>query len=280
MRVNKYKGGSTRAERARDCAGRAPDGPKHSAIQRQQSATAKRQQSLQRNSWQPPPPRSSSKAGLVFTARWLFVQMLDRREKDPFSDRELGGQNGQLAQCHWMRIYINHSLRDHAAIFEPPREHAGSVEPSGAAASAGLDKASRRESLWAQARRCVSDPVALRSQLIGSPTWLPSLPNQPLRLVLAHVGELFRNQYAAELKGALTQFSNPALYTPAKLRAGERARQRFAEDFEKAVKAYRLESGLENSAPKEVEGDNGEGSNGGGDAQGRGQRQDNGCCLS
>ena len=129
---------------------------------------------------------------MVFTARWLYAQMLDKREKDPFSDRELGGQNGQVAQCHWMRIYINHILREHAGIFEPP----------GPAASAGLDKASRRESLWAQARRFVLDPVALRSQLIGSPTWLQSLPNQPLRLVVALAGELFLNQYVAELKGA------------------------------------------------------------------------------
>ena len=48
---------------------------------------------------------------MVFTARWLYVQMLDKREKDPFSDRELGGQNGQVAQCHWMRMYINRIVK-------------------------------------------------------------------------------------------------------------------------------------------------------------------------
>ena len=100
--------------------------------------------------------------------------------------------------------------------------------------------------MWAQARRLVLDPVALRSQVNSSPAWRPSLPKQPLRLLVAHVGELFRNQYAAELKGALHQFSSPALYTPATLQAGERANTHFAEDFEnKAVKAYRLERGLE-----------------------------------
>ena len=67
--------------------------------------------------------------------------MFVKGEKDPFSDRELGNQNGQAAQCHWMRIYINHILKEHAGIFEPPR----------VAASAGLDQSSRRESLWAQA---------------------------------------------------------------------------------------------------------------------------------
>ena len=69
----------------------------------------------------------------MITARWFYAQMLNMREKVPFSDRELGTQNGQAAQCQWMRTYTNHNLKDHTTIFEPPR----------AAASAGLVTSSR-----------------------------------------------------------------------------------------------------------------------------------------
>ena len=106
--------------------------------------------------------------------------MLDKRVKDPFSDRELGGKAGVVAQCLWQRSYVAHFLQEHAAIFAKPES----------AVSADADPGSERQNLWAQARNCLQDPLALREQINRSVTWLQSLPNKPMRLAVAHIVDL------------------------------------------------------------------------------------------
>ena len=143
--------------------------------------------------------RVASAGDLVFVARWILAQMLDKRVKDPFSDRELDGKIGVVAQCQWQRSYVAHLLQEHAAIFAKPES----------AVSAGADQGSERQNLWAQARNCLQDPLALREQINRSVTWLQSLPNKPMRLVVANVADLYDDYYSAELKGALAQVWPP-----------------------------------------------------------------------
>ena len=121
--------------------------------------------------------------------------MLVTRNKDPFSDRDLDNTHGVVAQCHWIRSYVAHLLQEHVAIFAKPDS----------AVSAGADQGSEKQNLWAQVRHCLQDPLALREQMNRSVTWLQSLPNKPMRLVVAHVADLYRNYYASELRGALSQ---------------------------------------------------------------------------
>ena len=74
--------------------------------------------------------KCDSPGELVFVVRWIFALMLARQQKDPYSDRELDGKTGVVAQCHWQRSYVAHLLQEHAAIFAKP-------EP---AVSAGADQ--------------------------------------------------------------------------------------------------------------------------------------------
>ena len=83
--------------------------------------------------------RVASAGDLVFVVRWIFAQMLDKRVKDPFSDRELDGKTGVVAQCHWQRSYVDHLLQEHVAIFAKPES----------AVSAGADQGSERQNLGA-----------------------------------------------------------------------------------------------------------------------------------
>ena len=136
-------------------------------------------------------------------------------------------------------------LQEHAAIFAKPES----------AVSAGADQGSERQNLWAQARNCLQDPLALREQINRSVTWLQSLPNKPMRLAVAHVADLYRNYYASELKGALAQVPSPAAYKPEKFQAGERVKHRFTTDFEAAAKSYRLESCFATGADEEAKAD-------------------------
>ena len=189
--------------------------------------------------------RAADAGDLVFVVRWIFAQMLDKRVKDPFSDRELDGKQGVVAQCHWQRSYVAHLLQEHVAIFAKPES----------AVSAGADQGSERQNLWAQVRNCLQDPLALREQINRSVTWLQSLPNKPMRLAVAHVADLYRNYYASELKGALAQVPSPVAYKPEKFQAGERVKHRFTTDFEAAVKTYRLESGFVTGADEEAKAD-------------------------
>ena len=189
--------------------------------------------------------KCASPADLVFTVRWIYAHMQDKRVKDPFSDRELDGKTGVVAQCHWQRSYVDHLLQEHVAIFAKPES----------AVSAGADQGSERQNLWAQVRNCLQDPLALHEQINRSVTWLQSLPNKPMRLAVAHVADLYRNFYVAELKGALAQVSSPAAYKPDKFQAGERVRHRFTTDFEAAAKAYRLENGWVTAADEEAKAD-------------------------
>eukprot|EP00974_Lingulodinium_polyedra_P108162 10469631-Lingulodinium_polyedra.AAC.1 len=47
--------------------------------------------------------------------------------------------------------------------------------------------------LWAQTRGYLRDPLALREHMARSPTWLQSLPNQPMIFLVARVAEFFRS---------------------------------------------------------------------------------------
>ena len=187
----------------------------------------------------------STPGELLFLVRWIFAHMLAKRVKDPFSDRELDGKAGVVAQCLWQRSYVAHFLQEHAVIFAKPES----------AVSADADAGSERQNLWAQARNCLQDPLALREQINRSVTWLQSLPNKPMRLAVAHVADLYRNYYASELKGALAQVPGPAAYKPEKFQAGERVKHRFTTDFEAAAKSYRLEIGFATGADEEAKAD-------------------------
>ena len=189
--------------------------------------------------------RVASAGDLVFVVRWIFAQMLDKRVKDPFSDRELDGKIGVVTQCHWQRSYVAHLLQEHVAIFAKPES----------AVSAGAGQGGERQNLWAQARNCLQDPLALREQINRSVTWLQSLPNKPMRLAVAHVADLYRNYYASELKGALAQVVGPAAYKPEKFQAAERVKHRFTTDFEAAAKSYRLEIGFATAADQDPKAD-------------------------
>ncbi len=190
--------------------------------------------------------KCGSHADLTFTCRWVFAHMQRRQLKDPFSDSQLEGKTGIVAQCQWMRRYAEELVNNHPRMFVKPNLAASAELPL--AASAGLPGAPKVD-LWAQAKRLILDPLALYDFLEGpqrSVTWLASVPTEALRLAVDHMRDLFGSYYMSELKGALAKY-NAGQYPTENFQETERVKTRFMADFSEACKK------LQRRGPEETE---------------------------
>ena len=176
---------------------------------------------------------------MIYAFKWVFAHMLRKKAKAPFSDTDLTGSGGVLAQCHWARRYKHYLLHNYPEVVrEPPvTEKVG----ADAAASAAVPINMR-----AVAKSCMLDPMVLYTTLDGpkrSPTLLTALPSDALRMMLAHVSEIDRGIYSPEVKGALTSQLASNRYDPEKFLAAERPKKLSVADFSIAYKASTLKQG-------------------------------------
>ena len=150
------------------------------------------------------------------------MHMRRTKSKDQSSDLQLQDKVGILAQLRWQQGYIMKILEMTKDIFQkPPDVEVSLVDP------------------WNQVKHALPDPLALHALSQGSRTWIKSLPNEPMQLLVTHVLQLYHDEFRCEIKGALNEHLAGKLYTPEKCWTSVRVKTVFAADFEKSLAEFR-----------------------------------------
>ncbi|CAK0858880.1 unnamed protein product, partial [Prorocentrum cordatum] len=187
-------------------------------------------------------------SGLAFACRWLFAHMLRTKQKNPFSDSQLDGKGGIVAQCLWIGRYAVHLQKTFPDALRKPIDDLAPTEAADGTAAVAAAGARPPPSAWDTARACLGDPMAMHELLEGPNrrrTWLQALPRETTRMLMSHALDVFSGLYAPEIKGALSAIT-AGKYTAEKFWEADRVKKRFHAEF---IVAYKK------AAPKTVSSD-------------------------
>ena len=154
--------------------------------------------------------------------------MLRLKNKSPYSDRDLSGQEGTIARMLWQRGYLSKLMKSHPDIFLKRDAN------TQLAVTADVD--GQPELPWVIARKCVENPTRLFDVLMGpdrEPSFLHSLPNGAMTHLLQHVVDLYSGVFEEELQGGLAA-SGPS-YNADTFLDSERVKKRFFNAFKNRV---------------------------------------------
>ena len=167
-----------------------------------------------------------SDSQLHFVCNWIFAHMLRTKKKDPFSESQLEGKSGVIAQCLWMQRHIMHLLQTY------PHSLKDDTAQVVQAVSADITP------WWKTARLCLDSPLDMYELLEGPmrrKTWLQSLPTVPARLLMTHALDLYSYTYAPEIRGALSQVGGTK-FSSEKFLENDRVKRRFFSEFSEGYK--------------------------------------------
>ena len=201
---------------------------------------------------------------IVYMFKWLLAWMLRKKNKNPFSDKELTDKHGVIAEVQWSRRYKLHLLKEYAVVFSKPvvpaavaadgapAEGAAPTTPTGSAAPANPTTASK-VNVRALAKACVLDPLLLYRILEGpdrKATLLSSMPTKAMELFMVHMQELDNRVYLPEVKGFLSACQEQK-YSPAKFMQHDRPKHRFFNEFLVQYQALVPAAAIQSADPME-----------------------------
>ena len=169
---------------------------------------------------------------LRYVVETLYTHMLRQNKADPYGAANL--RDCVIPEILWARQYLKTVERQNPGLFTPPTDLADKQ---------GLFTVS-------PASRPLESPLAFFRKTEGpdrDPTWLQSLPNESLKLVMKHVLDLSQGLYQPEIMGALRGIATHQ-FSAAMFNNGARVRRYFLEHF--AI-AYDTLLGMPQGAPKD-----------------------------
>ena len=164
---------------------------------------------------------------LFYVVASLYTQMWRMGQKDPYSSSALGAV---ISEILWAKAYVASFLRKFPEVLNSSCDSdASTTADTSAAASRSINNRSTVKSY-------LNDPLKFFLRTEGpdkDPTWLLSLPNEPLRLAMKHCIDVAQGYYKPEIAGALKQPKSER-YSAEQFHKGSRVAKRFFEPFQNA----------------------------------------------